>query len=247
MLGNKQVYSWFCGCFIIMNVFLSQMVFASEITVYTYQHVPFAEQTDTTHQGLIIDIIDEMFSRAEIEYKVVFNPLKRGLTMTKRSHNVCVLPIVRTQQKESDYRWVGPVLISRYGLFSSKSQAIPLVTLQDAKPLSIGTYLGSGISEYLTSFRYQVQVTNDDALNIKKLERNRIDLWAAELISAQALMRQSKIQLGEPELIFHTSLRAMACNETLDKDKHDALVNALNTMYQDGFMAKLNREYGVLL
>jgi polar amino acid transport system substrate-binding protein len=245
MLGKKLAYLLLCVWYLSINAVTS--VSASEITVYTYQHVPFAEQTDAHHQGMIIDIIDELFTRANMEYKVIFNPLKRGLTMTARDPNVCVLPIVRTQQIESEYRWVGPILVSRYGLFSAKSKSIPLVTLQDAKHLSIGTYLGSGISEYLDSFRYQVQLTNEDGLNIKKLDRGRIDLWAAELISAKALMTQSKTQLGEPELIFHTSLRAMACNEALDVSKHQALVNALNEMYQDGFMAKINLAYGASL
>ena len=245
MLGSKQLHSLLSAViFILVGI---NSVVAEEITVYTYQHVPFAEQTDTKHQGMIVDIIDELFSRADIDYKIIFNPLKRGLTMTERSKNVCVLPIVRTQQIESEYQWIGPVLISRYGLFSATNSTIPLVTLQDAKSLSIGTYLGSGISEYLASFHYQVQLTNDDGLNMKKLERGRIDLWAAELISAKALMDQSKVQLGKSELIFHTSLRAMACNKLIDDAKHQALISALNEMYQDGFMTKINREYGVSL
>ncbi|WP_282167219.1 substrate-binding periplasmic protein [Shewanella japonica] len=241
MFGRKT-------CVLLSLLFcFPKWVEAEEITIYTYQHLPYAEQTDTTHKGMIIEIIDELFSRADIDYKIIFNPLKRGLTMTSRSQGVCVLPIDRTQQRESEFRWVGPILISRYGLFSAKDKSLPLITLQDAKSYSIGTFLGSGIGEYLTSFEYQVQLTNDDNLNIKKLQRDRIQLWASEIISAKTIMDQSKVQLGEPELIFYTALRAMACNRELEESKHDALVEALNSMYQDGFMVRINEAYGASL
>ncbi|WP_144206647.1 substrate-binding periplasmic protein [Shewanella donghaensis] len=220
---------------------------AEKITVYTYQNAPFAEQTDNNHRGMIIEIVAELFTRAELDYEVVFNPLKRGLTMTARSPNVCVLPIERTQQRESDFVWVGPVLISRYGLFSDTKNSIPLVTLHDAREYSIGTFLGSGISEYLVSFSHEVQLTSADNLNLKKLQKGRIDLWAAELITAKSIMMQTNIRLGEPELIYHTSLRAMACNKGLEKVKHRALMDGLKSMYQDGFMQKINTAYGVSL
>ncbi|WP_394132666.1 substrate-binding periplasmic protein [Shewanella maritima] len=243
MLGNNR----FLLILTLFTGLLLPEVVAKPLTVITYQEAPFAEQAANGNQGLVIELLAELFARAEIEYHVVFFPLKRGMALAEQHTDYCVLPIERNQQRESRYRWIGPVMISRYGLYSHQPLKDPLITLEDARKYSIGSFLGSGIGEYLISLGFKVELTSNAALNVKKLQRNRIDLWASELISANWLMKQQRQDLGEPLLVFYTSLRAMACHNSMPDKQYHALTGALQSMYQDGFMKQLHDKYSTFL
>ncbi|WP_434940549.1 substrate-binding periplasmic protein [Shewanella sp. HL-SH8] len=232
---------------VLLVVLFSNYLKAEKLTIITYSEVPFASQNEDKKQGLVIELIEALFNQAGMEYEVLFYPLKRGMAMAASDKNTCVLPIERNQQRETHFSWIGPVMLSRYGLFSRKPLLDPLITLSDAKSSSIGSFLGSGIGEYLINSGYEVELTNNDRLNIKKLERGRINFWAADIVSAKALMKNEGLAFIEPELIFYTSIRAMACHYDLLESTQKLLNDALLFLYRSGYMAQLNRKYGLEL
>jgi len=226
----------------------SLMVFpADKLTLITYSEVPFATQEGNNKKGLVIEFINALFKQTDLEYDIVFLPLKRGMSMAESNLNTCVLPIERNQHREVHYTWIGPVMISRYGLFSVDQSQPQLATLSDAKLASVGSFLGSGIGEYLTHFGYQVDLTNNDNLNVKKLQRGRIDFWAADLVSAKAIIADNDADFGEPKIIFFTSIRAMACHIDLPVETQNKLNHALLHLYKSGYMAELHQKYGLAL
>jgi ABC-type amino acid transport substrate-binding protein len=137
------------------------------------------------------------------------------------------------------------MLISRYGLFSQKKGSIPLVTLNDARPYRIGSFLGSGMGEYLTDLGFNVELSPLSAVNLQKLQRGRFELWVEDLLSAQEMMRQQGIKKIQPELVFYTTIRTMACHKEMPQTQLKMLQEALLSMYQDGFMERLYLKYGV--
>ncbi|MGS0691628.1 substrate-binding periplasmic protein [Shewanella sp. 0m-8] len=215
------------------------------LQVLTYQAQPFAYIELGAQKGLLVELLAELFERAQLDYQLTFVPLKRALLTTLQHDNYCVTPVERSQEREAKYQWISPMLISRYGLFSSDSQKLSLANLSDAKSLTIGSYLGSGIAEYLLDLGYNVELASLRRQNIKKLQYNRIDLMASELMSAREDMRVMNVELGEPELVFYTSIQAMACNIGLTPRVKNHLDAALLAMYQDGFIDALYLRYGV--
>ncbi|MGS0680057.1 substrate-binding periplasmic protein [Shewanella sp. 125m-7] len=229
----------------VLSINASQSDKPLRMQVLTYEEPPFAFIEQGQHKGLLVELVAELFKRAALDYQLSFVPLKRALLTTLQHKNYCVTPVERSQEREADYQWISPMLISRYGLYSSDSQKIALTSLSDAKPFTIGSYLGSGIAEYLLGLGYNVELASLRRQNIKKLQYNRIDLMASELMSAREDMRVTNIELGEPELVFYTSIRAMACNIDLAPKVKNHLDAALLAMYQDGFIDALYLRYGV--
>ncbi|BAJ02388.1 extracellular solute-binding protein, family 3 [Shewanella violacea DSS12] len=218
---------------------------AETLQILTYEESPFALRVGKTHKGLLVDMLKELFSRTDLKYQLKFIPLKRAIITTERMPGHCVLPVGRSQEREASFHWISPVLVSRYGLYSRDDVIIPLITLSDAKSYTIGSFLGSGIGEYLMDLGFDVELASVSAQNLRKLKRARIELWAAELISAQEQMQKQAINFGAPELIFYTSLRAMACNREMSMETILQLEQALTNMYRDGYMSELYLEYGV--
>ncbi|GIU42076.1 substrate-binding periplasmic protein [Shewanella colwelliana] len=224
-------------------ILASFAVQAEPVKVLTYDVAPFAFTNGEQNQGLLIEVLDELFKRSELEYMVQFLPLKRAIISVEHDNNTCVLPIERSQEREVHFQWISPVLVSRYGLFDLPESQIHLTTLEDAKPYVIGSFLGSGVGEYLKDFGFRVELTSSNRQNVNKLLRKRIPFWAAELVSANHLMKKAGVNLT-PELVFYTSLRAMACNKEMDFKKAEALQASLLSMYHDGFLTALYAKYG---
>ncbi|WP_051413172.1 substrate-binding periplasmic protein [Shewanella colwelliana] len=224
-------------------ILASFAVQAEPVKVLTYDVAPFAFTNGEQNQGLLIEVLDELFKRSELEYMVQFLPLKRAIISVEHDNNTCVLPIERSQEREVHFQWISPVLVSRYGLFDLPESQIYLTTLEDAKPYVIGSFLGSGVGEYLKDFGFRVELTSSNRQNVNKLLRKRIPFWAAELVSANHLMKKAGVNLT-PELVFYTSLRAMACNKEMDFKKAEALQASLLSMYHDGFLTALYAKYG---
>ena len=244
MCGNNAAYRLLTSLVIITSLSVSALR-AETLQILTYEESPFALRVGKTHKGLLVDMLKELFSRTDLQYELKFIPLKRAIITTERMPDHCVLPVGRSQEREASFHWISPVLVSRYGLYSRNDVVIPLTTLSDAKPYTIGSFLGSGIGEYLTDLGFDVDLASVSAQNLRKLKRGRIELWAAELISAQEQMQKQAINFGAPELIFYTSLRAMACNREMSLETKLKLEQALTSMYRDGYMGELYLEYGV--
>ncbi len=218
---------------------------AEVFKVYTYKSAPYTQVDDGKKSGLIVEIVKELFIRAKLDYQIEFVPIKRSIIQTSYDNFSCVLPVARNQKREASFQWISPILITQYGLFSREHGSLPITTLADAKPYRIGSYLGSSISEYLIDQGFNVEVTNIDSQNVKKLIRGRFELWASDVVTAHKLMHEQKVQFGEPELIFFTSISAMACNLQIPKQQIQRLRLALESMYKDGFIDTVYHSYGI--
>ncbi|WP_159084511.1 substrate-binding periplasmic protein [Dongshaea marina] len=223
------------------------------ITVITYEEAPWVIKGSKLATGLVPDILQQMFERSGIKYRLSIRPAKRSLLMAERLPFHCIVPVERSQERESTYRWISPLVISRYGFFSMPMSSIQLDTLLDAKPYRIGSYLGSGIAEYLQPFGFKVELAPRNEMSAFKLLRGRVDLWASDIDAALYLIQDSSSELlghkligiGKPKLVFFTTIRAMGCHREIPQQLTQKLQQSLNQMFLDGTVAKIYKKYGI--
>lgn len=219
----------------------------SPLSLVSYLESPLVDQQKGQIKGLVIEIVKTLFRRQKIPYEINLAPPKRALRIAQTQKNSCVFPIDRSQEREVDYQWVSPVLVSRHAFYSSSERQIPLTTIKDAKPYVVGSYLGSGIGEYLDSLGFKVDFARRNELNAQKLQMQRIDLWASDTISAQYLAEQKGYQLAEPELVFFSTIRAMGCNLAIDRSRIKSLQAELTKMYHDGTIDSIYKSHDARL
>ena len=214
------------------------------LRLLTYIDAPYVYPESEKKQGLAVLFIKQLMARANLTYSLEVVPAKRALLLASAKPNTCVFPIERSQEREVQYSWVSPILISRHGLFKRPDRKLKaLRTVRDAQKYSIGTYLGSGIGEYLRNFDFTIEETTSNELNIHKLFAKRIDLWASDTLSAQYIAEKNGIILREPELIFFTSLRAMGCHPSLSDKINQRLNQTLGSMYKDGSIERIRKNF----
>jgi len=223
---------------------------ANDLRLLTYENPPYVYVTQASgfnrkgpsKRGMAVEVIDLMMTRANVSYQLDIVPIKRGLIMALQQENACVFPIERSQEREVQFAWISPVIISHHGFYKAKSaKAMSIRTLTDALPYNIGSFLGSGIGDYLTSHDFKVDHTSRNNANLVKLNAGRIDLWASDTLSAEYIAQEQGIELPRAELIFFTTLKAMACHRNVPEHIIRKLDFTLQSMYQDGSMERIHR------
>lgn len=214
------------------------------IKLVSFADYPYVFERDETEKGLAVRYVDALMKRAGIDYDLRLLPPKRALLYTSTNNGSCVFPVERSQEREVLFSWVSPILVSRHGLFAfPRGKPGDISVLKDAQDLTIGSYLGSGIGDYLRSLEFQVDFASDNDANIHKLKADRIDLWASDTLSAAFIADQANVELGEAEFVFFSSLKAMACNLGVSDHSIKHLNRLLREMYQDGSFKRIRMAF----
>jgi polar amino acid transport system substrate-binding protein len=200
--------------------------------------------TARLHAGRVVglgpDQMREIMGRAGIAYTIELLPWKRAYAAASERSNACVLYTTRTPERESQFKWVGPLDEAQWVLMARADSPIRLSTLEDARPYTIGTYSGDARDQYLRERGFKVEPAPAELLNPPKLIHHRIDLWAASVRRGSKLLAQhgwSKQIV--PLLTFRRIPVYLACNPALP----DAMVARMNTaldgMRRDGTMRSI--------
>ncbi|MCL9780098.1 ABC transporter substrate-binding protein [Vibrio sp. S4M6] len=230
--------------FVATFLFASLTVSAQTYTLLTEAQPPYAEQSGGRISGVAVDIVSKLFKDVGLEYKVAIMPWKRAYATAQHFPNSCVFPVQRSQERESQFHWVSPILITLTAFFTNADSTTSIRTLNDVAKLRIGSYLGSATAQYLQSQGFHVELTIRDEQNIHKLRRQRIDVWATDILVANYLLRQSSESDSiKQRLAFFSTLRGIACNKQVPIKVINRLSEQLKQMYLDGTIEAMLKPY----
>jgi len=227
---------FFMGIFFILlsKTFLN----AQFIVINTFEVEPYVQNK----KGLAIDIAKVLFERANITYSIKSSPQKRAIIRTQQTRNNSVLFIQRSQERESNFKWVGPILITQTALFSLEENDTQIDVFKDVFNYPILVARGSADEEYLKGFGLNTQVANNDFQNARKLKVKRAKFWIADTISASYHAKKVDINIKK-RLTLITTLRSLAFNIHTSDKIIEHLNNILTIMYKDGTIKKILSSY----
>lgn len=206
------------------------------LQLLTFLEPPLVDEANGQLVGPVIDIITEVLREAGEPYELKVLPAKRALLVAQTRINHCVLPVERSQEREATLRWISPILISRHGLYSLPRSRFHLRSLEDARVRQLSSHLGSGVGEYLELQGFKVNLVTTPEQALSMLAVGRVDLWISDTYSARHLQASEGIDLGEPELVFLTTLRGMGCHPETDPVRLKRLQASLARLYDNGTM-----------
>ena len=67
--------------------------------------------------GLSTEVVEELFKRAGVEYKLTLMPWKRAYEDTLGTPNTALYSTTRTPEREALFKWVGPLVNNQLGVF----------------------------------------------------------------------------------------------------------------------------------
>jgi polar amino acid transport system substrate-binding protein len=194
--------------------------------------------------GRASDAVRELMARTGTPFTMEIQPWKRAYTAALERPDTCVFSTTRLPERDPLFKWIGPLDTADWVLLGRANHRYALRTLEDARPLRIGTYYGDARDAYLRERGFKVDAAQNDMINPQKLLLGRIDLWAASMPRGSVVVELNGWS-GQivPVLSFKQVDVYLACNRSVP----DALVKRMNTvieaMHRDGAVRRIEKKY----
>ena len=193
--------------------------------------------------GISTEIVVTLFKRAGVDYTLELLPWQRAFSLALNEQDNAVFSTTRTAQREAKFKWVGPLVENNWVFLAKKSRNISVQNLEEGKGYRVGGYQGDAVALYLTDQGYQMDLTQRDELNARKISRDRIDLWATgHLLGPYYAMQQGVAGLV-PVMTFRETIMSIAFNINTDNAIIDRLNAELEAMKQEGVVARIQDQY----
>lgn len=217
---------------------------AADLYITTENSPPFNMQQGQQIVGSATDKVRELMARAGIGYRIELLSWLRAYTLAQHTPDTCVYSTTRTPERESLFKWVGPLSVNDWVFFGVAGHAFKLAGIEDARPLRIGTYNGDVRDVYLRAHGYNVEAVQNDISNPRKLLLNRIDLWASSSSTGSTMVAENG-WTGRivPLLTFNTVELYLACNPAVPDATIRLLNQTLQKMNRDGTSKSIDRKY----
>jgi polar amino acid transport system substrate-binding protein len=199
---------------------------------------------DENIDGIAVDIVREMFKRADITYSLTLRfPWERIYKIALEKPGYGVFVMARLPDREKLFKWVGPIGPDDWILLAKADSKITLNTLNDARKYKIGAYKGDAIAETLAKQGLKPVVVLRDQDNAKKLVNGQIDLWATGDPAGRYLARQDGVTGLKTVLRFNSAELYLALNRNVPDDAVAKLQAALDQMRKDGVVEEIMARY----
>ncbi|HFQ90251.1 MAG TPA: transporter substrate-binding domain-containing protein [Desulfobulbus sp.] len=239
--------------FLFFFSLLPRPLYAAEVTVVTEEWIPYSFVSNGHVIGISTEIVEQALHRAGVSIaggQVRLMPWARAYYTVRRNRNTLIYTILRTPERESLFKWVGPLVPpdSFYFFKLASRTDIRLHSLADARSYRIGILKDSVHGQFLR--RHGFDASNLDPAsyqvqNMKKLINGRVDL----IVDVGRTVRLRAERLGIPYATFARALFLFRQEYYMafSRDTPDALVHrvgaALAAMKKDGTVERILCRY----
>lgn len=200
---------------------------------------PYEYIKDNRPAGVLVQIVQTIFQRANIPVELVFYPFRRAFEETKEGKITGLFNFYKTEERLKDFDYSDPILSNPLVLFVPKESALQFNgSLNDLKGKTIGAMLGY---TYGTAFDNATTFSIDQAtsheINFNKLVSNRIDAYPCDkLVGLYVLDKEHLISKVK---FLPIPLKVMEGHIGFTKNKHADILRKINKVIED---MKQNKE-----
>jgi polar amino acid transport system substrate-binding protein len=231
----------------LVVLFLTNVVFAQELMVITEEYPPISFKKEGVITGSSAEVVREILRRLKQPDNIRMLPWARGYNLLKTKANVALFSTVRTQERESQFHWVGPLCVSRNGFYAKKGSGIQINSLEDAKRVgTIATYKEDSREQMLKAWGFtNLDNSNSSASNLKKLLSGRVDLWVYDNLGMPGVAEQVGIDAIELDFVFPIDEVSLyiAFSKGTSKKIVAKWQETLDDMKRDGVFRKVSRKW----
>lgn len=231
----------------LMIVCLASESRADQLRILAENIAPVNFLKDGEWTGSTAEIVKEIVRRRELTSRIEPIPWARGYKIAQEEPNVVLFSMARTPERESLFQWVGPVCLFRSGFYAPVNSKVVIRSIDEARHVgSIGTYRDDVRETYLLQEGFtNLDSTNSNQSNLRKLLNGRIDLWATSNIEAANVPGQFGI---DPSAIRHVfTFQEFVLYIAISKKTSLHVVrdwqNTLDDMKSDGTFTAISRRW----
>jgi polar amino acid transport system substrate-binding protein len=222
-----------------------------DILFMTEQYPPYNYEEDNKLQGIVVDTLVLVLQRVgsnQTREDIKLLPWARGYKRVQSEPGTCLFSTTRTEEREHLFKWVGPVAPEVVGLVARKETGIEIDSVEDIKKYKVGTIRDDVAELYLVDAGISVddmERVGETILNIRKMNRGRIDLWAYDENVAMWELKTNGFDPANYESVYELGRRNqyLACHKDTSESMIQELKAAIDTLKADGTYAKILDRY----
>ncbi|WP_187170433.1 substrate-binding periplasmic protein [Salidesulfovibrio onnuriiensis] len=237
-----------CAPFLLLALLIvPQAAGAAELTIY-FEKNQFPKNDAGNFTTIFPETVRELIKRTGTDAEIIEIPWQRGYDLGQTQANAAILPTTRTPKREKLFRWLGPVNRLQWIFYQKRGRGLTLHSLEDAKRVpAIGTYAKDAREQFLKDRGFRnLQSTNHQLLNVRKLMEGRIDLMVGGNLGIESIMNLAGYDMDriEPVLTFKEVDLYIAFSPYTDNALFQRWQKAFESMKRDGtFQAMYRRDY----
>lgn len=197
---------------------LSQPLSAAPLIINTEDYPPFNYPSE---QGQIIgsatQVLHEALRAADIDAEFRLLPWARAYTAARLREQNCVYSTTRTAERETLFRWAGPLAINEWAAFSLAGQDIKASSIQELADFRVGSFREDAVGNHVAAQGIDVLRAPNERENLARLNAGLVDVIVTGKATGEFLANAKNVALSHLFTFYRAPLY-LACHPSVSKD-----------------------------
>lgn len=202
----------------------------------------FAHSEDDI-SGICGDMVKAMLARVDYDYVMKMRAWSFAYDRVQKKENHGLFCTARTDEREDQFQWVGPLASIKWTLFAAPGSDITLGSLDDARELKIAGYKGDVMSEYLVEQGFDVVMGVSSDVNTNRLKLGQADLWVTDGLVGPMMAEKHGMTGLKPVLVFRETPMYLAFSKQTSPEIVQDLQKALDDARSSGDLSEIAARY----
>jgi polar amino acid transport system substrate-binding protein len=195
-------------------------------------------------KGICTEMVKAMLENVNYDIIMKMRDWSRAYDWVQGRENHGLFCTARTDAREDQWQWVGPLASIKWTLFAAPDSNITLNSLEDARKYEIAGYKGDVMTEYLLREGFDVTTSVSDEANPRRLVLGQVDLWVVDgVVGPQVAKEQGDIEGLKPVLVFRETPMYLAVSKKTDPQVVKNLQQGLDKARDEGRIQAISDKY----
>jgi polar amino acid transport system substrate-binding protein len=225
----------------------SARVLAAELHLLTEEFRPLSYTENGKLTGMAVELVELLLKRADVPAQMELVPWTRGYYRLQHESGLALFPVARTPRREQMFGWVGPIVVSRTGVYTKRDSGLTLRNLADldrqgttAVPKQWYTY------EYLKDqgLKKLYTVPTPDHV-VRMFKHGRISVLVSTDMSLKSMLAKQGMSQDEVMLQFYLqdTFTYIAFSPDTDPKLLQRLQKELDQINREGTLEQIHRRW----
>lgn len=190
---------------------------SAPLMINTEEYPPF-NYADEQQQivGSATSLLRDALQHTDIEAQFILLPWARAYTQARLNADHCVYSTTRTDERESLFRWVGPLVINEWAAFSLAGHEINAGTLSALKNWRVGSVREDAVGNFVAAQGINVLRAPSERENVARLKAGLLDVIVLGKATGEFIAEEQDVALTHLFTFAHAPLY-LACHPSVSE------------------------------
>jgi polar amino acid transport system substrate-binding protein len=235
--------------FVLSISVIPSLAAEKQLTIITEEWPPFNYTENGEVTGFSTEIVQHIMKELNVNYTIKIFPTARIMDILKEGPNIIFFTMLRIPERETLFKWIGPLGEDAIYFFKKKGNTLTIKTLEDAKKVkSISCrHIGLVYTILVNAGFTNLDVTPNSSGIYMKVLLDRCDLGIGETtLGVKYWLKQQNIStdaLEQTPVKVVESQFYIACSKDIPDNEIALWQKALDKMKSSGEYKRLYQKY----